>query len=102
MPSRTVSVGSAVGLHARPAAVVAAAAQRVAGAVRIGRPGEQPVDARSALLLMTLGVGCGDTVVVTGDDQAAVDAITALLERDLDGYAPDEPGSGRPAAVPEG
>ncbi len=33
---------------------------------------------------MTLGAACGDTVEVSGDDQAAVDAIAALVEKDLD------------------
>jgi len=37
-----------------------------------------------ALLIMTLGAGNGDTVEVSGDDQAAVDAIAALVEQDLD------------------
>ena len=33
---------------------------------------------------MTLGAGKGDTVEVSGDDQSAVDAIVALVEKDLD------------------
>ena len=52
--------------------------------VLIGIPGDEPVDASSALLIMTLGAGNGDTVEVSGDDQAAVDAIAALVEQDLD------------------
>ena len=35
-------------------------------------------------MIMTLGAGNGDTVEVSGDDQAAVDAIAALVEKDLD------------------
>jgi phosphocarrier protein len=33
---------------------------------------------------MTLGAGNGDTVEVSGDDQAAVDKIAAMVEQDLD------------------
>ncbi len=33
---------------------------------------------------MTLGAGKGDTVEVSGEDQAAVDAIALLVEKDLD------------------
>jgi phosphocarrier protein HPr len=52
--------------------------------VLIGIPGDEAVDASSALLIMTLGAGNGDTVEVSGDDQAAVDMIAALVEKDLD------------------
>ncbi|WP_344341146.1 HPr family phosphocarrier protein [Streptomyces rhizosphaericus] len=47
-------------------------------------PGGTPVDAASALMIMTLGAGNGDTVEVSGDDQGDVDAIAALVEKDLD------------------
>ena len=42
------------------------------------------VDASSSLMLMTLGAKNGDTVEVESDDQAALDAIAALVEQDLD------------------
>lgn len=84
MPSKTVVVGSAVGLHARPAAIIAEAAGDLGSDVFLAVPGEEPVDASSSLLIMTLGAGNGDTVEVSGDDQAAVDAIAALVEKDLD------------------
>ena len=69
MPSKTVVVGSAVGLHARPAAIISEAAGELDSEVLIGVPGDEPVDASSALLIMTLGAGNGDTVEVSGDDQ---------------------------------
>ena len=84
MPTKSVVVGSAVGLHARPAAIISEAAAELDHEVLIGIPGDEPVDASSALLIMTLGAGKGDTVEVSGDDQAAVDAIAALVEKDLD------------------
>ena len=79
MPSKSVVVGSAVGLHARPAAIIAEAAGELGSEVTING-----VDASSSLLIMTLGAGNGDTVEVAGDDQAAVDKIAALVEQDLD------------------
>ncbi|MEP6816305.1 MAG: HPr family phosphocarrier protein [Marmoricola sp.] len=84
MPTRTVTVGSAVGLHARPAAIIAEAAGELDSEVTLATTGGEPVDASSSLLIMTLGAGKGDTVEVAGDDQAAVDAIAALVEKDLD------------------
>jgi phosphocarrier protein HPr len=79
MPSTSVVVGSSVGLHARPAAIIAEAAEGLGSAVTING-----VDASSSLMIMTLGAKCGDTVEVAGDDQAAVDRISALVEQDLD------------------
>ena len=79
MPSKSVVVGSAVGLHARPAAIIAEAAEGLDATVTING-----VDASSSLMIMTLGAGNGDTVEVEGEDQAAVDAIAALVEQDLD------------------
>jgi len=84
MPTRTVVVGSAVGLHARPAAIIAEAAEELGSEVTIGLPGDEGVDASSALMIMTLGAGNGATVEVSGEDQAAVDKIADLVEKDLD------------------
>ena len=84
MPTKTVVVGSAVGLHARPAALISEAAGELGSEVFIGIPGDEPVDASSSLLIMTLGAGNGDSVEVSGEDQAAVDKIAALVEQDLD------------------
>ena len=79
MPSKSVVVGSAVGLHARPAAIIAEKAGELDADVTING-----VDASSSLMLMTLGAKNGDTVEVESDDQAALDAIAALVEQDLD------------------
>lgn len=84
MPTKTVTVGSAVGLHARPAAIISEAAAELGSEVTLSTPGGEPVDASSALLIMTLGAARGDTVEVSGDDQSAVDKIAALVEQDLD------------------
>ena len=84
MPTKSVVVGSAVGLHARPAAIISEAAGELGSEVLIGVPGRKPVDASSAMLIMTLGASRGDTVEVSGEDQVNVDAIAALVEKDLD------------------
>lgn len=84
MPSKTVKVGSSVGLHARPAAIISEAAGELDSEVTIGIPGDDAVDASSSLLIMTLGASHGDEVEVSGDDQAAVDKIAELVEKDLD------------------
>ena len=84
MPSKTVTVGSAVGLHARPAALIAEAAAELDSEVTLAVPGGEPVDASSALLIMTLGSKKGDPIEVSSEDQAALDKIAALVAEDLD------------------
>jgi len=84
MPSKTVTVGSSVGLHARPAAIISEAASELDVEVTLAVPGEEPVDASSSLLIMTLGAACGDQVEVASEDQAALDTVAALVEKDLD------------------
>lgn len=84
MPTRSIVVGATVGLHVRPAQLIAEAVEDLGADVLIGLPGEEPVDASSSLLIMTLGAGPGDRVEISSDDAAALDAIAALVERDLD------------------
>lgn len=84
MHTLTVTVGSAVGLHARPAAIIAETAGELGSPVTIGIPGGASVDASSSLLIMTLGAKKGAEVVVSGEDEAAVAKIADLVTQDLD------------------
>ena len=87
MSERRVTVGSKVGLHARPAAlfVQAAAAQPVP--VTIAKDGTEPVDARSILSVIGLDARGGEEVVLhaEGDGaEAALDALESVLKTDHD------------------
>jgi phosphocarrier protein len=84
MPSQTVTVGSRVGLHARPAALIAEAVGKAGVPVTLATPGGAPVDAGSPLMIMTLGAQKGTEVTVTSDDQSVVDHIAGLVAQDLD------------------
>ncbi|MCF6509238.1 HPr family phosphocarrier protein [Blastococcus sp. MG754426] len=84
MPSQTVTVGSRVGLHARPAALIAEAVGQAGVPVTLATPGGNPVDAGSPLMIMTLGAKQGSEVVVSSEDQAAVTRIADLVAQDLD------------------
>jgi phosphocarrier protein HPr len=87
MPSRTVTIAAAMGLHARPAALFVQAATATGLPVQIAHVGQEPVDARSILGVMSLGAAHGEDVVLTaegtGADQA-LDTLVDLLSRDLD------------------
>jgi len=87
MPERHVVIGSSVGLHARPAALFTQAAAKAPVPVTIAKLGGKPVDARSILLVLTLGVGHADEVVLAAEGdgaEAALAELAALLEQDLD------------------
>jgi phosphocarrier protein len=84
MPSKTVIVGSAVGLHARPAAIISEAVLNSGVPVTLSLDGGDPVDAGSALMIMTLGAVNGSSVTVTADDDDVVNTVAALVEQDLD------------------
>ena len=87
MTERRVTIGSRVGLHARPAAlfVQAAAAQPVK--VRIANAAGKSVDATSMLGVLSLGVHGGEEVVLTAEGDGANEALgvlSALLAQDHD------------------
>ena len=84
MPSQTVTVGSRVGLHARPAALIAEAVGKAGVPVTLATAGGVPVDAGSPLMIMTLGAKQGAEVVVTSDDQDVLQRIAAMVAQDLD------------------
>ncbi|CAM3596782.1 HPr family phosphocarrier protein [Mycobacterium frederiksbergense] len=84
MPEKTVTVGSSIGLHARPAAIIAEAVVNAGVEVTLAVDGGEPVDAGSALMIMTLGAGNGAQVTVASEDAAALATIADLVTKDLD------------------
>lgn len=83
MASKTVAVGSAIGLHARPARIIAEAAQEYEHRIVLTFNG-QSVVAESPLLIMSLGAEHGAEVTVSSNDANATEAIASLLSQDLD------------------
>ncbi len=79
MATRTVSIASSVGLHARPAALFVQAASATGLDIEIGRPGEDPVDATSILGVMALGAKHGEDVVLTAEGDGADEALESLV-----------------------
>lgn len=87
MATRTVTIASSVGLHARPASLFVQAAGESGLDIEIGRPGDESVDATSILGVMALGAKHGEEVVLTAEGEGAdeaLDALVALLSSDLD------------------
>jgi phosphocarrier protein HPr len=90
MSERKATIGSRVGLHARPAAIFAEAAGKVPLEVTIamaGEPEDAAMDASSILSLMSLGAAHGDVVVLRADGDGAdeaLESLAAILETDHD------------------
>jgi phosphocarrier protein HPr len=87
MPERRVTVGSKVGLHARPAALFVQAAARQPAKVTIAKDGRPPVDAKSILAVLGLDVRGGEEVVLSAEGEAAeaaLDELAAVVATDHD------------------
>jgi phosphocarrier protein len=79
MPEKTVTIGSRVGLHARPASLfVQAAARQPVKKVKIAKRGGDPVDARSILLVLGLDARGGDEVILSAEGDGAEQALEDL------------------------
>lgn len=75
--SQQVLVRNELGLHARPAGKLAQEAQKFSSEIYLA-VGEQQVDAKSILDILTLAAGCGSElrILARGDD--AVEAVEYL------------------------
>jgi len=76
---RTVRVDAAHGLHARPAARIAALLKRQGAAIRIVRHGKE-ANARSTVSLMALGIKQGDEIQLIGGGKKGRTAVDAVAE----------------------
>jgi len=81
---RTVAIGSAVGLHARPASIFVQAVVTSGAAVTLTTAEGTTVNAASILSVLALGLPFGAEVTLATPDSAALDSLAALLETDLD------------------
>lgn len=84
---RSVTVGSSVGLHARPASLFSQAVSRTGVPVLLTIASGRSVNAASILGILSLGIDHGETVTLSasGDGAAAaLDGLAALLASDLD------------------
>lgn len=79
---KEVLVQNQVGLHARPATFFIQKANEFKSAIWVEKE-ERRVNAKSLLGVLSLGIVGGTTIRITADgndEQAAVDALVALVE----------------------
>jgi phosphocarrier protein HPr len=85
--TRTVRIGSAHGLHARPAKLFAQAAKDSGIPVTIAKDAGAPVNAASILGVIALGLEQGDYITLTADGdsaEAVIDSLSELITTDHD------------------
>ena len=85
MRTFTYTIKDELGIHARPAGMLAKTAKNYESEITITK-GEKSVVCTKLMALMGLGVKCGDTVTVTvngADEDAAEAGIKAFLEENL-------------------
>lgn len=80
MPTREVAIGSSVGLHARPANLFVQKVTELGLPVTLQKEGRPPVDARSLLGVMTLGVKHGEVVTLAAEGDNADEVLDELVE----------------------
>jgi phosphocarrier protein len=73
------TVRSELGLHARPAGQFVALAGRFESDIQVGR-GDEWVDGRSILSLLSLAAGCGTLLRIRAEGTDAAEAVAALGE----------------------
>ncbi|MBQ1467189.1 MAG: HPr family phosphocarrier protein [Solobacterium sp.] len=75
-----------IGIHARPAGLLAKLAKSFEGTTVFLTKGDQTVKASQLMKLMNLGVKAGDEVTIQvegGDEDAALAALEAFLKENL-------------------
>ena len=74
-----------LGIHARPAGMLAKTAKEYDSTIKVAKNG-RAADVRRMMSVMGLGVKCGETVTVTvegADEEAASAAVKAFFEENL-------------------
>jgi len=87
MPTKTVTVASSVGLHARPASLFAQAAAKAGLPVTLTSAAGKSVNAASILGVLSLGIGHGEEVTLSAEGDgadAALESLAVVLNTDLD------------------
>jgi phosphotransferase system HPr (HPr) family protein len=79
-------VASPEGLHARPASLLVSSLRGLDARVTVASGGKPPVDGRSPIGLMALGVRQGDEITVTASGPQAADAMAAVRELAARGF----------------
>ncbi|HEY0258890.1 MAG TPA: HPr family phosphocarrier protein [Lacisediminihabitans sp.] len=87
MPERNLTITTANGLHARPAALFVKAAAAQPAKITIAKKGGVPVSAASIIGILSLQIQNGDEVTLASEDagsDTSLDTLVEYLGTDLD------------------
>ena len=85
MKTFAYTIQDEVGIHARPAGLLAKKAKEFESTIMLEKGGKS-VNATKLMAVMGLGIKCGDTVTVTvegGDEEAAYEEMQAFFAENL-------------------
>ncbi|WP_182187457.1 HPr family phosphocarrier protein [Pectinatus frisingensis] len=79
---KTLTIENKTGLHARPASMFVQTANKFKSKIKLTAKGKT-IDAKSILMIMSLGLQQGTDVTISAegeDDQAAITALSDLIK----------------------
>lgn len=82
----TYTIREPIGIHARPAGLLAKEVKSLDSTVTIEKAGSESVMANRLMALMGLGVKCGDTITLTlsgGDEEGNLRTLECFFEEHL-------------------
>ena len=83
MLSKLIAIHNPIGLHARPATMLAAEASKYESSVRIHQ-GEYSADVKNSVKVLAMAINAGDTIdlVVSGsDEETAFERVNEVFDR---------------------
>ena len=79
MVEKTTTIKNKTGIHARPASVFVQTASKFKSKVQIAAKGKK-VDAKSILMIMSMGLSNGTEITISADGADEADAVKTLVD----------------------
>ena len=79
MIEKTTTIKNKTGIHARPASVFVQTASKFKSKVQIAAKGKK-VDAKSILMIMSMGLSNGTEITISADGADEADAVKTLVD----------------------
>jgi phosphocarrier protein len=79
MASQKTTIKNKTGIHARPASVFVQTASKFKSKVQIAAKGKK-VDAKSILMIMSMGLSNGTEITISADGPDEADAVKTLVD----------------------
>jgi phosphocarrier protein len=79
MIEKTTTIKNKTGIHARPASVFVQTASKFKSKVQIAAKGKK-VDAKSILMIMSMGLSNGTEITISADGPDEADAVKTLVD----------------------